>query len=598
MLPPHSTLGRYTIREHLGAGGMGDVYVAHDPRLDRLVAIRLLAAAPDLKVLVTSRAPLHLQREREYAVEPLEVPVFGSLPPLDELVRTPAVALFVERARETKRNFALTADNARAVVEVCRRLDGLPLAIELAAARARVLTPAAMLDRLEHQLKLLTGGARDLPSRQQTMRGAVAWSYELLEEAERAVLRRMAVFVGGATLEAVEAVCGWGGEDVLDAVQSLVDKSLLREREEAEEVRFRMLEVVREYAVEQLEASGEGERARVEHAHWFRDLAREAEPYLHGSEQGVWGGRLSRDAENLTAALGVMLEREPEEGAALVMYLGPYWRVCSKIRQACEWQRKALERATDPTNRVRLLTNLAANEAHLGKMKEGEARGREAVAEARALGNKQLLAHALGNLSFTLTFDLSDAALAEARAGYEESSSIARELGDDVQLSLCLLNLGNAARQAGDLGAARGYGEEALATGGRGLSLLSKSVILFNLGCISLEEGDVSAAKLRFHESVEIGAELTNDELVAYGLYGMAGVAVRAGELERGALLAGAAEVIFESTGIVVQASERNFFDRVTAELREKLDGETLDRKRARGRAMSIEEAVRVAVGD
>ena len=206
----------------------------------------LLELSPGLKVLATSRAPLRLSDEREYPLDPLEIPNSTTLPPLDELAKNPAVALFVDRARNVQQTFALTHDNARTVVEICRKLEGLPLALELAAARIKVLAPRAILERLNDRLKLLTGGARDLPERQRTMRGAVAWSYDLLNEKERLVLRRMSVFAGGCTLDAAEAVCAPGDVDVLEAVASLLDNSLLKQRVQQDgELRFSMLEVVR-----------------------------------------------------------------------------------------------------------------------------------------------------------------------------------------------------------------------------------------------------------------------------------------------------------------------------------------------------------------
>lgn len=360
------------------AGSLADALAAHlsDKRLllvldnfehlleGALLVSTLLAAAAGLKVLATSRAPLRLSAEREYAVEPLELPPPTRLPPPDELARVAAVALFVERARQAKPTFTLTAENARAVAEVCRRLDGLPLAIELAAARAKLLTPRAILDRLDHGLRLLTGGARDLPTRQQTMRGAVGWSYDLLEEAERAVLRRLAVFVGGCTLEAVEAVCGVGGEDVLDALSSLVEKSLVRHREQEDgEPRFVMLEVVREYALEQLEAGGEAGVVRLEFARYFKRMTDEAEPEIRSGTQVEWVRRLGREHDNVRAAMAILLAAEPREGAAFVASIRSFW-IAQNYGHSEQraWFARALEaEALPPAVRARLLNGLCAS---------------------------------------------------------------------------------------------------------------------------------------------------------------------------------------------------------------------------------------------
>ncbi|HEY0386507.1 MAG TPA: protein kinase, partial [Pyrinomonadaceae bacterium] len=300
----------------------------------------LLAAAPRLKVLVTSRALLHLSLEHEFSVPPLALPSPETFPAADELMRYAAITLFVERARAARHGFILTDENARAVAEVCARLDGLPLAIELAAARVKLLTPQAILSRLENRLKLLTGGAKDLPARQQTMRGAISWSYDLLEEDERKLMQRLAVFNGEFYLEAAEAVCAGGEElsspeygsqakaqsahkaqsadaastslyppptpimDVLDGVASLVDKSLLVQKEQDDrEPRFRMLAVVREYATERLAESGEMDAIRSQHAHFFLALAETAEPELVGAHQAEWLGRLEAEHDNLRSAL-------------------------------------------------------------------------------------------------------------------------------------------------------------------------------------------------------------------------------------------------------------------------------------------------------
>ena len=274
----------------------------------------LLAASPGLKVLATSRVPLHLRGEREYALGPLPLPDPGHLPAAQELSQYAAVALFIERAQETKPDFAVTSANAPAIAAICARLDGLPLAIELAAARVRVLPPEALLARLSAQLsaqlQLLTGGARDLEVRQQTMRATIAWSEDLLAPSERVLFRRLAVFVGGCTLEAADAVCAAPegaeplGQDVLDGLSTLVEQSLVQQREEDGEPRFGMLHVIREYVLERLEASGEAAALRRAHVVHFLALAELAQPELTGPEAGAWLERLEREHDNLRATLG------------------------------------------------------------------------------------------------------------------------------------------------------------------------------------------------------------------------------------------------------------------------------------------------------
>jgi len=265
----------------------------------------ILSAAPRLKVLATSRIPLGIYGEREYAVPPLAIPDPKRLPTLEVLSQYEAVRLFIERAEATKAGFEITSENAPAVAEICARLDGLPLAIELAAARIKLLPPSSILARLTNRLKLLTGGARDLPERQRTLRCAIEWSHTLLDEGEKTLFARMAIFSGGRTLEAIEAVCDAQGDlpmDAFDSVSSLVDKSLLRQEEGPEgEPRFMMLETIQEYAREKLRESGEAEEIGHAHARHFLGLAEEAE--LTGPEQAWWLERLEAEHDNLRTTL-------------------------------------------------------------------------------------------------------------------------------------------------------------------------------------------------------------------------------------------------------------------------------------------------------
>ena len=264
---------------------------------------KLLSACPRLKVLATSRSVLRVYGEQEYPVPPLELPSPGRLPAIDKLSQYEALRLFIERAKAARPQFSVTDENAPAVAEICARLDGLPLAIELAAARIKLLTPAAMLERLGSRLKLLGGGARDLPERQRTLRGTIEWSFALLEEGEQVLFGRLAVFSGGRTLEAIEAVCEAEGDlpmDALEGVSSLLDKSLLRQEEgPGGEPRFVMLETIHEYAREKLQASGEAEEVRRLHAEYFLAVAEEAEQGLWESEQGGWLDRLEAEHDNM-----------------------------------------------------------------------------------------------------------------------------------------------------------------------------------------------------------------------------------------------------------------------------------------------------------
>ena len=290
----------------------------------------LLSAASELRVLATSRTALKLYGEHEYLVPPLSLPDPQSILSLESLTQYEAIRLFVDRARAIRPDFSLTEENAPAVVEICARLDGLPLVLELAAARIKLLPPQAMLSRLGDRLKLLTGGARNLPERQRTLRNAIAWSYEMLDEGEKTLFARLAVFSGGSTLEGIEAVCDPQGDlpvEALEGVSSLLDKSLLRQEEgQGAEPRLMMLETIREFASQRLEESGEAEQLRKSHADYCIALAEEAEAGLQGSEQESWLERLDPEHDNMRSALAWAMEQGMTElGLFLAGALRPFW---------------------------------------------------------------------------------------------------------------------------------------------------------------------------------------------------------------------------------------------------------------------------------
>jgi predicted ATPase len=438
----------------------------------------LLAAAPRLKVLVTSRAPLHLHGEQEFPVPPLAVPDLRSLPPVPALWQYGAVRLFVERARAVKPDFSLSNENAVAVAEICCRLDGLPLAIELAAARMKLFSPQALLSRLEHRLALLTGGARDLPKRQQTLRGAIAWSYDLLDESEQRLFRWLSCFVSGCTLAAVEAVCNAEGElDVLEGLASLVDKSLLRQEEQADgEPRFGMLEMIREFGLERLAKSGETETIRRKHAHFFLAMAEAAGPKLHSAERDEWLQRLERDYSNVQAALA-WSQAGPESGdlgLRLAGALHQFWLWRGNWSEGRGWLEAALARS-EPTERTRAraeaLFGLARLAAWQGDSETARPPLEEAVALYREVGDKRGLAHSLTDLGFLELHLQNDPAAVRALQG--ESMTLAREVGDRECLASSLLCLGCLAMGQGALDEAQSLFEEALAisreTGNRSL---------------------------------------------------------------------------------------------------------------------------------
>ncbi|MGI8855287.1 MAG: ATP-binding protein [Thermomicrobiales bacterium] len=324
----------------------------------------LLTDCAGLNVLVTSRAALRLSGEYEYAVPPLALPDHTRLPDAATLARYPAIRLFVERAQAASAGFAMTDANAAAIAAICVRLDGLPLAIELAAARVKLLPPLAMLARLQKPLHFLTDGARDLPTRQQTLRQTIAWSHDLLEPGEQALFRRLAVFVGGWTLAAAEAVDAGDGdaEGALDALASLLDKNLIRAAEGADgEARFTLLETIREFARERLAENGEDAAIHLRHMHYFLRFTEHAAALLYGSEQAIWFAQLEREHGNLRTALQWAMEhRESECGARLAGALAWFWLTRGYLSEGRGWLAMALsdESSLTPATRARALLGI------------------------------------------------------------------------------------------------------------------------------------------------------------------------------------------------------------------------------------------------
>ncbi len=434
----------------------------------------LLAACPHLKLLVTSRATLHVQAEQIFPVPPLSLPDLLHLPESKALVQYAAVALFLQHARAMQPGFQLTATNARAVAEICVRLDGLPLAIELAAARIRLFSPQALLGRLSQRLAILTNGPRNLPVRQQTLRNTRMWSYDLLEQEEQQVFRRLSVFVGGWTLEAAEVVGnanrppGRASVSVLDAVTSLLDTSLLVQMErQGEEPRLLMLETVREYGLECLEGSGEEAAVHERHAHYFQTLAEEAEIHLTRPEQEVWLERLSREDVNLRAALAwcKTTQEAVEIGLRLAGALCYYWFLQSSLREGRTW--------------------LEAMLARTGSTDRSAARG-------RALFGVGLLAWAEGDVE-------------AATRCLEESLSICREVGDKRYTAYAEMIVGNILSRQGNSVQARHLSEESHSRlKGLGDDAWDEAFTLYDRGIIAYHSGDNAAARAHFEESLRL----------------------------------------------------------------------------------------------
>ncbi len=498
--------------------------------LDAAVRVsELLVACPQLKIMVTSRAVLRVRAEREFAVPTLRLPDSAQMPDLEALLQYEAIVLFVQRTQAVVPEFRLTDMNAPAVVEIVRRLDGLPLAIELAAARMKLLSPEALLARLNQPLQVLTSGVRDVAARQQTLRNTIAWSYNLLDAHERALFRLLSAFVGGCTLGAIEAVYGALGNAtglILDIVDSLVDKSLLQLREpgKGEEPRFAMLETIREYGLELLVASGELESVREAHAMYFLELSERADLDLSASDSPEWLDRLEQEHDNLRAAMHWSLE-DIERREQIVLRMGgalrSFWYVRGYLSEGLDF----LERAMMGSNEVEEPTRAAAlyAAARLYEVRGDYDRAEPFLVKSlvlyRGLGNPERIAYAL-HLQADIAWRRG--ILDMARSLAEESLAVFRELGDRGAIASLLLHLGALAADQGEYARARDLLEESLAINAINRELGDKSNVadsLFNLARAYFFSGsELGAARVLLEESLSLFRQLNDKESIGYCL--------------------------------------------------------------------------------
>jgi predicted ATPase/class 3 adenylate cyclase len=600
----------------------------------------LAGSCPNLKVLATSRIPLRLYGEHEYPVPPLELPDPVHLPPLECLTQYEAVKLFVERARAVEPDFEVTNQSAPAVAEICARLDGLPLAIELAAARTKLLPPQALLSRLSNRLKLLKGGARNLPARQQTLRATISWSYNLLNEEEKTLFWRLSVFSGGSTLEAIGEICEPEGDiDVLEGVDSLLEKSLLRQEEGVGgEPRFVMLETVHEYAREKLEESEETQEVKRGHAEYFLALAEEANPKLKGPDQLQWLQRLETEHDNMRAALGWTLQQGNTE---LTLEFGDalwwFWFVRGHYSEGRRWLEEALamdQRGSLLESRAMALAGVGAlaleqddldraeeaSEAGLELLEGGaseRAEGRpyllltlghvalgrgdhgratrlfeESLSLSRRIGNGLGLAGSIMSLA-SQRYEQGD--LERATDLYEECIGLFREQGNKLSLAWCLINLGLVSYCTGNL-------ERAVKLTEEGVALLRElgagadvAVGLCNLGWMILRQNDLGRAADLYEESLVLARDTGMKPIILTTLEGFACLAGAQGEVRRAARLWGAARSL-EAQGI---PRDTDFLDEADARIsamRSNLSEQAWEGARAEGRTMTIEEAVSYAL--
>ncbi|MDF3041547.1 MAG: adenylate/guanylate cyclase protein, partial [Thermomicrobiales bacterium] len=558
----------------------------------------LLARAPGLKVLVTSRAPMHTYGEQEFPLAPFLLPDSAPLLPLEQVRQLDAVRLFVERAQAVKPDFTVTAANASAIAEICHRLDGLPLAIELAAALIRMLSPQALLMRLEKRLPLLTRGGRDVPARQQTMRDAIDWSHDLLTREEQALFQSLAVFVGGFTLDAAEAVAlPEATLDVFDGVASLVDKSLLRQKEVGGEPRFRMLETVREFALERLEESGQGEESRRRLAAWCLALAEAAQPDLiGGSMHPRWVVLLDNELPNIRAAVNWLLERgEGRTALRLLTAIEDYWsRRRPNTVELCRWLTAALAAAPEAPAADRTVAHylLALVNSTLGNEEDAAMHAQRLLSAARESGEPAALGLAQYGVGMVWEFHGHSE---QAAAALTEAIPLLQGAGNAVLAAWAQADLADILVWRGELAAGVPMLDEALARlrqiGSDWLILL----VLNQRGHAALAEEDLPRAAGCFAESITEARSTQQTRTILGAVHGLAGVALALGQPERAARLLGAVGAAREALGMG-RISQKHHGERITADTRAALEAAAFEEAWTAGRVLTVEEAVAEAL--
>ncbi|CAN5163529.1 BTAD domain-containing putative transcriptional regulator [soil metagenome] len=562
----------------------------------------LIEGCPDLKILVTSRASLRIRSEQEYPVPPLGLPPSTVSTNPEDVLSSSSGYLFVERAQAASPAFTVTGENAGAVAAICWRLDGLPLALELAAARARFLDPASLLERLD---RALSGGwARDLPERQRTMRAALDWSYDLLSEEEKALFRRLSVFAGGFTLEAAEEVgtaqIDHEADDVLDLLGRLVEQSLVLAEASAGEMRYRMLEPVRQYAMERLnESDEERDRAVGRHKEHYLALAERAESGIKGWDQVSWLDRLEAENDNLRAVIGRSVEAGDIETASRVGWdIVMYWVMRARHSEGRRLMEQALDRAADAPTGMRARMSWALSVCIYGSGENERLRdiSEEGIGLARQAGDEHAEANLVGIAGFA-ALQLGD--LERATRLLEESLELCQRLGLEWNTAQILTHLSVPYTTQGDLERGAAYAREALEITQRIGDRLAGEMSLYILAQAAWTAGDGEEASRYFRRSLAVGHEFRDVVNSAYGIIAVAVVERGRDEPRRTARMLGAAEAMLERVGVPLYAQVDDQFH-LDAErtAREELGEEAWTTAWNEGRSMDLDQAVAYALED
>lgn len=615
------------------------------------VLLELLSAAPGLRILVTSRAVLRIYGEQEFPVTPLPLPDPVALQDVEELARYASVLLFTTRSRAVNPNFVLTRENAATVAEICLRLDGLPLTIELAAARSKLLTPQALLARLTGalgaRLLFLSDRNRGLAERHQTLRATLVWSYNLLGETEQRLFQRLAVFAGSFSLEAAEAICG-DDLDVLTGIEALVDNSLLgRVESDANlaggtqgygELRFRMLSIVHEYALEQLSQNPQLHKLRRRHAEFYLNLAQQSEPKLKGSEQALWLKLLDLEQENVRAALRWALDEQCEDqtlGLQLATAWGTFWVMYGHLTEGHRWLTEALDKTEQAPALLRAPALLMLGTVVHGhgdlllapplfeqslalyqslnhkqgmadafyalgrlanrhrRLQEAEDLLRQSLALSEEANDTYRIAYTLNILAFVY---LTQNRIDEARTTYQKALAAARSVQDKAGIAFILTAMGELERLQGDYRSAETYYNEAMRLA-RELNQKARIFGLYhNLAYVALHDGEPQRAAALFREGMRLGMELPDKENFGMCLIGLGSVAAVENQVERAASLFGAGEQALEKLGAHLTPPDQAEYDRYLALARRQLDQEQFILLWQKGRTLTLEQVEQLAL--
>ena len=644
-LDVHESVGR-SLLDGLRTSLLGKKLLLMLDNFEQLIAAAtvvadLLALTPGLKILVTSREVLRLRGEHSFLVPPLSLPDLRFPARPDDLLRSDAVRLFITRAKAAKSNFSLTSENAAAVAAICRTLDGIPLAIELAAARVRLLSPQAILPRLNSRLRLLTDGPRDLPAHQQTLRGAIDWSYELLDEAERLLFRRLAVFAGSFTIEAAESVCSGDGpvtSVVLDQLVHLVEKSLVVVEYEEAMARYRMLETIREYAAERLVEATEEHEIQDRYADWLVTLTEQAESGLHGPDRLSWLERLEAEFDNLRAVLRTAVEfDQAERGLRIANALHWFW-LERHVTEGRAWllallatpsaskttnvRAKALATAgalagvqgeigvarrlldesiaigskfEDASAICLALLGMATVLRSQGEFAEARSRLEQSLALAHQSGDPWTVAHSLFLLA-ELTAGQGD--YVAARPGFEDSLTQFRDVGDRWGIAHALRAVGSVAYGQGQYDLARLHFDESLTIGREIADPVLIAWSLWGIGVVAYASGDYATARESFRQSVAIFQNRDERGAIALVLGGLAALAAAKGEAERALRIAASATRLRQRIGAQLLPSDQADLISWLKPARQTLSNAAQQEASARGEAMSLDQAIAYALAD